>query len=273
MARRRRISRKFFGGNRRKRTQRFARNIKRRFLRGRKRGRGGNQIAYRFARQQEVTVYNNENATPDVGCVSSNTAMWGSGIALSTIAPGTFFDPYPGRSATFVGNKTFTAGDTINTTEFSALFDQYKLTKVTMEFDYKNGTADPTPGNANVTPTLHIVTDWDGDQGTSYMSINDMMEHGPSHFKRSLRSRVKYTIRPKVRDAIFNTSGLSAIAIPRSCPWIDTSNMTCKMNGIKWALQDWPLYGTVDDPGIGAHMTQPTLRILFTYHYKFKGVQ
>lgn len=272
MARKRRTSRKFFGSGRRKRTLRFARNIKRRFLKGRRRT-GGNQMAYKFVRQQEVTIYNNELAIPDAACVSSNPTMWGTGILLSSIAPGTCFDPYPTRSATFVGNKQFQAADTVNTGEFSALFDQYKLLRVDMEFDYKMGATDPALGSAVCAPTLHIVTDWDGDQGASYMSINDMLEHGSSHFKRKLNTRVKYSIRPKVRDTIFNNTGTNNIALPSKAPWIDTAYMNTKMNGIKWALQDWPQYVSINEPGAAAEMAQPTLRIMFTYHYLFKGVQ
>lgn len=230
---------------------------------------------HKYTRQQQVTVYNDEPSTPDQVCISSNTAMWGSGVLVTSLDPGQAFDPYASRVATYCGNKTFTAADTVNTSDFSALYDQYKLLKVDMDFEYQHNSFGQDPlGGAVCQPTLHIVTDWDGDQGTQYMGITSMMEHGTSHFKRRLGTRkVRYSIRPKVRDAIFQTTGLSAVAVPKSCPWIDTSAMNVKMNGIKWCIQDWPIYTTPDNPGVSAQMAQPTLRITFTYHYLFKGVQ
>lgn len=267
----RRSKRVVFGGNRRKNNRRFVRNMKRRYARGR---RGKSVSVHKYVRQQQVTLYNDETTTPDQVCVSSNPTMWGSGVLLSSISPGVF-DPYANRVATWCGNKYFTAADTVNATEFQALYDQYKLLRVDMDFEYMHNVAGvDNTGAAMCQPTLHIVTDWDGDQGTQYMSINDMMEHGKSHFKRRLGGgKVRYSIKPKVRDVIYQTTGTSAIAIPRSCPWIDTSAMNARMNGIKWCIQDWPMYITPDAPGATSQMAQPTLRITFTYHYLFKGVQ
>lgn len=270
MARRSRMRRRVFrrrAGTRLRRS--VVRNYKRRL--GRRGRLGRSTQVHKYIREQQVTLFNDETTIPDTMCKSSNPAVWANG---TQIAGADTFQPYPNRVTAMGGVKTFYANDSVATSEFAALYDYYKLLKVELLFEYKHNVVAASDIAASVMPTIHIVQDLDGDPGVGLLSLNDMLQHGTSHFKRRLgSSSVRYVIKPKLRQAVSAGVGLSIPMPMNKSPWLDTGRMDIPMNGLKWILQDWPMYQTVDAPGVDADVTEPTLRITMRYHYLFKGVQ
>lgn len=128
------------------------------------------------------------------------------------------------------------SGVTINTTplpgssEFQALFDQYRIKKVNYQI-YWSQNLDNTGVSAPI-PVLHLVNDYDS---TGAFSKDQILQHSDCKtYQVKEGSPIRWSVYPKVRvDALLTTELFSSSAWVVSKPWLDTSSPTIQHLGTR----------------------------------------
>lgn len=161
-------------------------------------------------------------------------------VALTMDASGQFF----GVMHAIGIDSIYTDISTIsmpNRTEFTALFDQYKILSYTIELRPRFNSRDAAYGAGTVAdiPTVYWV--YDQDDATPPSSMSQLMEH-PKVRSGRLDKPVYITVKyPTVTTLEYNggiiTNGYS---VKRS-PWIDCNSYQVPHYGVKYAIQ-----GTID---------------------------
>jgi hypothetical protein len=154
---------------------------------------------------------------------------------------------------------TFRLDTVANASEFTNLYDLYKILKVQVFFDY---TPDVVPGltpNASFMPKLWIKRDYD-DTGTP-----TLLEMAQSNQAKCLRFSDTRTTRmvvlaPRYANEIYRTSVSTAYTSQRGA-WIDCNNADVPHFGLKCIAQGLP------SQNLGAF----TVRV--KYHLLFKNVR
>lgn len=114
--------------------------------------------------------------------------------------------------------------------DFTSLFEEYKITKIVLEFMPRQGFQ--YAGNVDH-GIFHIWNDYDdstpGDQDV-YNQKQDV-----KHYNISCNSRSKFThtLFPRVQTPVYRT-GVNFGYIPRKSPWINTENDDVTHYGVKW---------------------------------------
>lgn len=175
----------------------------------------------------------------------------------------TVSQPATGYSNSFA----FTLSDVRNSSELTALYDQYKITGVKVTFqllnnpDANNQLVSTTTTNAtNFYPKLFVSRDYD-DLGLE--TANDLRERNTTQV-RILRpnSVCSFFVRPAVRNQLY-LDGVTAANSPMWGQWLDCSSNTVPHYGMKFAL-DFMGVTTVQDMFI---------RVEKTYYIQFKNAR
>lgn len=122
-----------------------------------------------------------------------------------------------------------------NVSEFTNLFDQYKVLNCTVEFRPRFSEIDGAV--ASTMPTIHWI--YDIDDATAPGGMSDLMERTRVRSARLIRP-VRLTMwRPTVASPIYQ-SAIATSYGPRTRPWIDVNNSSVPHYGIKWVMQGSP---------------------------------
>lgn len=146
--------------------------------------------------------------------------------------------------------------------EFTALFDQYKITKVTVRLIFSCNSSDTvTPSIA--LPVVHQCNDYNS---TAALSLSEYQQY-PSlkTWQLGQDKVIQWSFVPHVRGDVLNTSGVastSAHNIP--CPWLDTSSTNVEMLGSRLYLNN---LGRATNVDIGNAL------FMITYDMAFKFVK
>lgn len=256
-----------------RRTRRVRRTRKTRRSPMRKRGprrfRKGSLNVHRYARAQEETLYN----------------VWNSAISNAQVAidnnpifelpqqtnNGTV-QPY-GTHCNLVSDCQFQLAKSQGYSEFTPLYDQYKIEKVVLKFEYKGGSPGPgssAMGNTALQPSILWFEDRDDAVNTNF---DDWKERAAISRKWNLRTPFVHTIYPTVLNAGITEGG--TIAAPRigRAPWIDVASPTVTHYGFKFLIQDWPLTDGMSSGADSSAVIQAMLRVTATYYLKFRNVR
>lgn len=140
-------------------------------------------------------------------------------------------------SGTF--NTPFAFNQLPNYTEFSYLFDQYKIVGVRMTFIYSNNVSNLSSNTAvgsalanSGLPVLYWV--YDSDDATPLANLNAMREY-ESYTARRLDRPVKIFVRPKHLTNIYVSAGVDAQA-PDKQKWLDINQTSIPHYGVKFCL-------------------------------------
>ena len=132
-----------------------------------------------------------------------------------------------------------------NYTDFTNLFDQYKIIGITMDLIYEGGNVqenDPPSGSIQL-PTLYVCPDLD-DEGA--LTFSQMLEHGKTtvhSYGTGGRIKKRFYIPPYVENYIVGMDdALAYAANPKKSPWIDCKSTTAAMTHgtLKMALSGSP---------------------------------
>lgn len=244
------------------------RRIRRRTMRKRGRGIKGSLNTHRYVRSQEQTVYNKWNplalpsATNEVA-IDNNPIFE---LPLQT-NNGTS-QPYPGF-VNLVSDCQFQLSKTDGYTEFEALYDQYKIEKVVLKFEYKHNSSQVGAAfnTGAPTPTIFYFEDHDDATNTNF---NDWKQRAAYSRKWNLSTPFVYTVKnPTVLMDVLRESTVSSSVVKRA-PWIDCGITNVNHYGFKFLIQDWPLWAqsnTADE------MFMPILRVTARYYLRFRNVR
>lgn len=122
---------------------------------------------------------------------------------------------------------TFTLADLPGYTDFTSLYDMYRIVRV----DYHmigifSGV---------VTTKVYITSDYDGG---AVASLSDICQH--RHVERLLKQdmpELTFSVRPRVSSAVNATAGSVLSGV--TSPWLDLASPTVVYYGISWALLNY----------------------------------
>jgi len=120
-----------------------------------------------------------------------------------------------------------------NYTEFSDLFDQYRIVwiKWKLIWNHPNDTMNTSGAQSTGVPILYTIKDTN--DGTCYSSLPLMAEN--ETFESYLLTKpVVKSFRPKCAQAVY--SGAFTSYAEQGMPWIDSNSTTVQYYGIKWAI-------------------------------------
>lgn len=123
-----------------------------------------------------------------------------------------------------------------NSSEFAAIFDQWRITSVTLRADWNMNSYSPT--NVNDTPPLlYYIVDYDDSADASVQALLQYPGVRTHSFLQNGYTPMVFSIKPKPLKDIAGTGVLTTYAPDTTMPFIRTAEMTTPHYGIKIATQ------------------------------------
>lgn len=247
--------------SRRRVTRRKTRRAPRRYVARKSRGSRSRVNIHTYVRSCEAVISNDRALnTP---CVSNDATILAS--------PGTLsggYAPYL-SSDNYAWTMTFAVDKTSQFTELSALYDQYKIANVKLTFEYaaEGGYADV---GAVPTPKLAYFRDYDDTTLTTMQELNQREAIVTRRYLHSARP-VILNVKPRLKDYIEQSGGVSTAAATYRKAWIDFSNPSVQHYGLKCALLDWPTWN--NGTPILTELARPILRVRCEYTIVCRNVR
>lgn len=140
--------------------------------------------------------------------------------------------PLGGSSAVQKG-FSFQLSDLPNVSEYSSLFDQFKITGVKLRIVPKVGmtTQGSSTGTVATVGYGQVVTAIDYDDAAAPISKDSLLEYGSAKYTSVSRIHTRY-IKPKVLNAVWVNIASTGYS-PVRAPWIDQANTNLPHYGIK----------------------------------------
>lgn len=126
-----------------------------------------------------------------------------------------------------------------NRTEFSALFDEYKVYGFDFELHprFSQAATPPTTANSHI-PTIYWF--YDTDDSNPPASMSEVMEHAKVYSKQ-LKSKCVIRVRyPTIAGSVYQ-SGVSTGYQEKRAPWLDINSYYVPHYGVKFAIQGYAL--------------------------------
>lgn len=224
------------------------RSTKRKFVRRRKvfrkRSPYGMAKIYRFKRVNKTLIMQNS------GTANTITADDTSQINLGTVAGDTI-------GSVFTGSMAFALNNVQNASDFSGLYDQYKIRGAKVTFTPLF--SDASVGSTQYVPTLYYYQDMDD---TTVPTVVEVRQHQNLKMARLDRPRSIFVSYPK---ALLDVGAPTPTPATLSNGWINCNNTLVSHNGVKFMVRNANLAA---QPGnIWA------VRIDVTYYLQFKNPQ
>lgn len=150
------------------------------------------------------------------------------------------------------GGVYFRLVDVPNSSEFTSLFDQYRIDKVTIKFMPRANSSEVGTNQGMV----KLFTAIDRDDITSPTSIAELLQNETCKVTPSTRI-VSRTFKPMFAQEVYQSA--TSTGYGARTGWLDCSNTSIQHYGIKWGLQQLPA---------GAQ----TFDLHVKYHLSFKNV-
>ena len=206
--------------NRKYTPRRRTRTIRRRVVR---------KIVRRVGMSRQMTVSGTHHFKR---MLSGNFTSWATGTATglcSAIIGNAVNAPWRG---TFQLNGI---GQVINATEFTALYDQYRVNKLVLKFYLKIDPSAQTATTSNI-PRLYWYRDYD--DGAVPLDLNEIRENSKSKVKvLSLYKPVTIVITPNTLQVLYQ-SAVSSNYKPVFKQWLDIGTSSTPHYAIKCAIDD-----------------------------------
>lgn len=139
----------------------------------------------------------------------------------------------------FAGNGVagyFQLGQAPGSSEFTALFDVFRIAGITMRFIYGQNTQDASATRA--IPNLVLVHDYD--DGTALSGLTEYGQYTQCHVHR-MDKEFKTSFQPRTSMAVYN-GAFTGYATTSKDIWYDCASSGIQFYGVKWAI-DPVVYG------------------------------
>lgn len=166
-------------------------------------------------------------------------------------------------------SKAFSLSETINSSELTALYDQYQVCGVKIMFKLMNNpdaaiTVPMSSGanySNNLYPKLWFSRDYDN---ISTETVDELRQRNTTKCK-VLRpnSMISFYVRPALRNQVY-LDGVTTATSPIWKQWLDCSNSTVPYYGCKFAF---------DCDGVNVTNNPYQFRIEYKYYLKFKNAR
>jgi len=161
-----------------------------------------------------------------------------------------------------VGAVHFKLQDLLNYTTYAAMFDQYKIKKVTLTIDYLNNSS--VVSGPGLMPKVY--TYWDQDDSTVPVSLVQLTGKQGTKSTQLTGSRLshRFSVKPTIiLGAQVENGGTTSALVENKSRWLDCADIAIQHNSIKFCISDLYLPG-------GATVTQG-IRFNFKYHMSFRA--
>lgn len=171
----------------------------------------------------------------------------------------------------FGGAFSFQLAQCANVSEITSLFDNYRIKKVVLRFDYSvnqapSTVASPSGNQATAVPIMHICPDFDDNAVPA--ARTSVLENG---YARTVRLDKTFTmsLTPRAQSTVTSgsASGLVAGGLMPLGQWLDAASTQVPHFGVKFWIDDFAWSSLVGATGIFA-----TLRVTPTYYLEAKNV-
>lgn len=163
--------------------------------------------------------------------LGGNFANWPTGTLLS----GCCRIAGNAVNAPWLGSYTVALSDVVNSSDFTNLYDQYRLDKLIIKFYLKFDPSSQSATTSNI-PRLYWYRDLD--DLTSPASLNEIRENGKCKtVPLTLYKPVTIVMKPNVLRVIYQ-SAVSSQYTPSFNQWLDMSTPTNQHYGLKFAIDD-----------------------------------
>lgn len=164
---------------------------------------------------------------------TSNQPLWSGNACLST--PTILSDDY-GTWQTGIG-MNFNLSEVVQTSDFTSLFDRYKILGVKLKFLFQSNQTGIPGGTRAPLPTIVYSYDADDQDSPTTKSIVQVKQYAK---ERILNGNRTFSVfyKPRVARMVYqdlvNTAYESAKA-----PWLDCTNSTVPHYGLKLWINNW----------------------------------
>lgn len=170
----------------------------------------------------------------------------------------------PGRQVNLTTNPSgtlqFSLDQVPGSSDFTALFDQYKITGVKVDFRLILDPAAAAAGSATY-PNLYVRRDFDNTANETVAEI--AQDNKSKRFILHPNKVCSIFVKPALQAEYFNTSSGLTDKSPVWNRWFDCSNPNMQMLGVKWAIDT-----------MGILLTQGnTMTIEYTYYLEMKNTR
>lgn len=245
-----------------RRNVRRARKVMRRKWKARVKAKGRKLVGntYRFKRlTQVVRIAHFSGEAANSWVLEDGSDIVNPATAV-TGAPPRF--PWPTESMPGTFQNQFACTHRLNQlevpTDFTNLFDRYKITGVKATFLYQ--ISDAEPGGAGILPTIMYATDYDDDIPPAYSLMRQ---------KQNVKQRILTANRPFsifYRPRLVTNATASGVSTPGALitkGWVDTTVSNVDHYGLKFSINN--MYSTLS--------ANTQLEIKFTYYISMKDPQ
>lgn len=128
----------------------------------------------------------------------------------------------------------WTLGSLPNSSEFTTLFDQYRICGVKTKIIFNANSANfGSATNTYYIPNMLMVKDYD--DATALTTMAQYQEYGNFKVFRIDYPKTTYT-RPKIAIATYGNSAFTSYSAPVGNPWVDCGSANVEYYGMKWTL-------------------------------------
>lgn len=154
-----------------------------------------------------------------------------------------------------------------NYTEFSALFDYYRIRGVHIKVIYTNNVANSSSAVGAVAqpialPTLQCVEDLD--DGIAPLTDGELLQRsGVKLLTLGTNGPIDLFVQPRYADTILTDAAAQPAAVGNRSTWLDSNFPGVQHYGYKFHLTNWP----------ATPLQAGYFQFFFTYDLEFKGVR
>lgn len=197
--------------------------------------------------QQGVVIVNPANAVKPILPASLTLA----GSSLGSLV----------NALDWSASAVFKLSDIANFSDFTEMYDAYKINSVTVELQYLSNSA--AVNGSGILPTFYMY--WDQDDATPPPTLKNILgKQGVKKWQPSsnrLTKRFKFV--PLAANVIQDAQQLSSVAIPTKSQWIDCLAANVPHYAFKLFTQDWLTPGATNIVNV--------VRVHYTYNVSFRS--
>lgn len=197
-----------------------------------------------YKKRKQTSGYMNVNRRyPEIGLRNSSLA---GNVVISSTPATTILFANGVASSNQIGAwdipfaMSFTLADLCESSDFSVLFDSYKINKITIKAYFSSQKTDWSNGGSPTTaPTIEYTTDHDDADVPTLLGFRSKMGYKTKSFKNN--SFITMTVKPRVAQSVYNAGMVNAYSTPTKSIWLDMANNGVPHYGIKGIISNMPL--------------------------------
>ena len=156
---------------------------------------------------------------------------------------------------------TFKLSDIANFSDFTEMYDAYKINSITVELQYLSNSA--AVNGSGILPTFYMY--WDQDDSTPPPTLKNILgKQGVKKWQPSSnRLTKKFKFIPIAANVAQDAASLQPVIVPNKSQWIDSLSANVPHYAFKMFTQDWLTPGATPIVNV--------VRLHYTYNVSFRS--